>query len=418
MNKIVFISRFSNTIVRERLTLRKNRLQNFIHHLLGKKPILYDDFAIWASDYISEFEKHKEFEIHVVSQHDGMKKPYQKFDYHNIDYHFYKCDGNFITNFLRAKFKLDQRSNYRRNRKKTSEIIKDIQPDLIILCGAENPRYGIAVLDIIKTPIIVILQTLLNDPKRIEYKLGSPYRRKVEYDIFKHANYFCTTSEHAMEVIRSQNNNAVMLPIRFPTHQPVVDVPAEKECDFVFFARYVRKNKGIEDILNALANVKKTHKNVLFNIIGNCEDEYYSLLCNIINENGLQDNVRFLGYFPNIEDSYYHVARAKVVVVPGITAALNSTVRESMLIGMPTICYETEATKEINSGDSCLLTARFCDVEDLSRVMIWAIEHGLEINKIAENGKHYAERMFGNSSIVNGLLKECSLIIEESRNNI
>lgn len=412
MNKIVFISRFSNAMVRENLSLKKYRLRNFLRHIHKEKPIVYDDFALWTTEYIAEFEKHKEIEFHIVAQHRGLKKPFQNFNNNGIHYHFYKCDGNWFSDFFRSKLSLELRSNYFKNRKRTLSIINRIQPDLIILCGAENPHYGTAVLDIKDKPICVILQTLLNDPKRIEMNVGTPYRRHIEVEVFKHANYFCTTSEEAMSFIRSKNKNAVFFPIRFPTHRPTIDIPKEKECDFVFFARNITKNKGIEDVLEALAIVKQSHQNVVLHVIGGCNDEYRSRLDDRINHFGLQNNVRFLGYFQEIEDSYAKVVRAKVVVIPGITAALNSTVRESMLMGMPTICYESDVTIEINSVETNLLTTKWCDVEELAKTMVYALENPNDIQKIAQNGKRYAEKTFGNEAIVNELVESCIKIIK------
>ena len=92
--------------------------------------------------------------------------------------------------------------------------------------------------------------------------------------------------------------------------------------------------------------------------------------------------------------SHLDVAKASIVVVPGITAGLNSTVRESMIMGMPTICYETNETQKINFDDVSLITAPMNDIDALSNLMLFSLEHPSETLRIAKRGKSYAERFF------------------------
>lgn len=400
--RVVFLCHFSNSLVRDQLDLK-----NMPH---GKK---YDDFAIWVSDYIQEFEKHNEFEFWIVAPHRNMRAKKQTFERNGIHYCFFKCDNGRIYSYLNAKFRLYEKTDYRINRKRIKTIIDSIQPNIIVLCGAENPYYSLGVLDIKEIPVYVILQTLLNDPKRIEMGVGTPYRRKSELKVFSHARYFCTYGKNEMDVIRNVNKKAVFLPTRFPSHRPIVNIPENKDYDFVFFARSVRKNKGIEDLLGALSIVKNTHKNVRLNIIGRLEDDYKESLEKVIQKMNISQNINFSGYYLQIKDTFENVAKASIVVIPGITAGLNSTVRESMLIGLPTICYESSASEEINKDKRCLITAKMEDVEDLARQMIFVLDHPEQAEDVALNGKEYAERVFSNEAIVNELLDNCQKIIEK-----
>ena len=416
--KVVFISHFSSPAIRQKLELKTYSLRNLFFMLCGVSAIKYDDFAIWVSDYISEFEKYDNLDVHVIAPHKGMKRDTQSFDMNHVHYHFVKCDGGFLQDAVNKKIKLEQKTNYSTIRKRIKDVIDDINPDIVLLCGAENPYYSLSVLDVKDKPVYVILQTLLNDPKRIEMGLGTAYRRRVEADVFRHACYFCTSDEKAMDIIRQFKSDATFLPAGFPTHRPEVPLPKSKECDFVFFSRVLSKNKGIEDVLEALAMVKKEFPTVSLHIIGGSNTDYKSFLLSEAKRHGVQDNIKFLGYFPNIEDTYTHVAKAKVIVVPGITAALNSTVRESMLMGMPTICYDTSGTKDINKERLCLLTAPLCDTKKLADQMLFALKNEELAHEIARNGKEYAERIFGNAAIVNKLIDNCKQIVDNYYHHI
>lgn len=410
--KIVFICHFSSSEVRDRLILKRHYIRTFLSKFFLGFSFHYHDFAIWVSDYISEFEKHPEFEFHVISPHKGMEKSIQSYSNNGINYHFFCCDGSLAYDFINAKFLIEEKNGYKRNRKKINKIINSIHPDLIVLCGAENPYYSMSVLDINDIPVYVILQTLLNDQKRIEMKVGSASRREVELDIFRHANYFCTSGDKIVSVINKNNNRAVILPAGFPTHRPVLSRPLEKDGDFVFFAKSITVNKGIEDLLRALYFVKKKHNDVVLSVIGGCSSEYRKHLDNLIYNLGVKENVRFLGYFDSINETYSNVIRYKAATVPGITAGLNSTVRESMLMGLPTICYNTAATEEINKQKRSIITAAMENVDDLSRQMLFVLEKPEDAGIIAKNGLEYANSKFGNEGIVNKFLENCQLIIE------
>ena len=411
--KIVFLCHFSNAIIRERLDLKDYNFRKFLYQLKGGDVAIYNDYAIWVSDYIAEFEKHLDYDIHIIAPHYGMRRELQSFEVNGVHYHFYRWNYGIAYSVLDKLFHIEEKNNYVRNRKKISTIIKNVNPDMVILCGAENPYYSLGVLDVMDKPVYVILQTLLNDPKRIEMGVGNAYKRKKENDIFKHAGYFCTSSEKAIAKIKECNSDAVILPAGFPTHRPQVGLPKEKEYDYVFFASSVTKNKGIEDLLHALSLVVKHHGSVMLNVIGVVGSAYNKLLSGLIKELGITNNVHFSGYYQQIEDTFKNVAKAKAVVVPGITAGLNSTVREAMLMGLPTICYETTATKRINGNALCLLTAPMRDIEALANQMLSVVTNSNLARDVADNGKEYAEQFFSNEAIVNKLLDNCKIILNK-----
>lgn len=413
--KIVFLCHFSNPEIRESLELKKYSFRRILGNLLKKELFHYQDFAIWVTDYIVEFEKNNDFEIHIVSPHKGMKQRVTSYERNNVYYHFFKSDSTLCYDWLNARWRIEEKNNYISNRRKIEGIILDIEPDIVLLCGAENPYYSIGVLDIKDKPIYVILQTLLNDTKRIEMGVGSLYRRKIELEIFKHANYFCTSNEKEIKTIKEHNSKAIMLPAGFPTHRPYVKSSKEKEYDFVFFSRIISVNKGIEDLLRSIAAVKKCKRNVSLNIIGGCDLEYRKKLDSIISEYEIQNNVHFAGFYDNINETYSNVAKARIAVLPSITAGLNSTVRESMLMGLPTICYETSAIIHINKEQQCLIVAKMEDIQDLSVKMRWALDNPQQVQRIALNASNYANNYFSNKSIVDRLLQNCKQILEETR---
>lgn len=407
--KIVFLCHVSNSEVREHLDLHDYKLRRLAYKMKGGKT-LYEDFAIWVTDYIEEFEKHPEFEFHIVAPHWGMKRKHQDYERNGISYHFFKCNKGIICTYLDKIFHFQERNNFGENRQLISEIISEINPDMVIVCGAENPYYALGTLDIKDKPVYVILQTLLNDPKRVAAGLATPYKRKMELEIFRHAQYFCTTTEKDINKIKEVNPNAVILPVRFPSHRPVVHIPEKKEYDFVFFAMHIAVNKGIEDVIKALAIVKKKHEGVRLNIIGKCPSDYKESLDMLISQLGLKANVHFSGFYQQIQDTFENVVKAKASLVPGITT-VNSTVRESMYLGMPTIVYDLPGIQVINKEFQCVFAAEVENVEALAKQMLLVLDNPEQAKQVAANGKAYAERVYSNAAIVDKLLEYCRQII-------
>ena len=411
--KVVFLCGFSNRKIREKLSLSNLKWRNWACKIIHHPPFKYSDFAIWVSDYIEEFEKHEEYEFHVLSPHRGMIRKQQDFTLNGIHYHFFKKNSSLFGDLMNARFKLEQISDYYVKRRVIKRLIDRINPDIIVLCGAENPDYSSAVLDVRNKPVYVILQTLLNSKKRIEMGVGSDYRRAIENRIFSHVVYYSTSNKEGIDYISHINNRAQFLSAGFPSHRPVVDINKGKTYDFVFFARGITKNKGIEDAIKALAIVKKEKADVSLAIIGGCEVNYEKTLRGLISALGIESNVDFKGFYPSIDDSYNEVSKSRSALLPGITAGLNSTVREAMLMGMPTICYATSYTDVINVDKCCLITARMNDVEDLAEKMLFTILQHEEAGIIAASGQEYAHLHFSNSAIVDKLLENCKLIVEE-----
>lgn len=411
-DKIVFLCHFSNPDIRERLALKNYRFVNKVLQSLHVQCYNLGDFAVWVSDYIEQFRKYRQYEFHIVAPHIGMKKRREDFQIDGIHYHFYKCNRNVVFDVLNRQFHFDEKSDYQLNRKRIKEIITDIAPKVVCLCGAENPYYSLGVLDLNNTTVFLILQTVLANPKLLAVRGDRiKYRLSKEAEIIRRANYIGYGGQLYYELAHNINPNAVFLHNSFPSHIPP-QVEVDKSFDYGFFASWVSKNKGIEDVIDALSIVVKDYPSSKLEIIGRVKADYLEELQKKINILGLDSNVVFYSYFPNQNDMFKQLQSAKCIVIPGITASLNSTVRESMWLCLPTIVYETDSTILINSEKQNLIVARMEDVEDLSDKMKLLHQNPELIKAVAKNGHSYAQVHFDNKEIVDELVNNFSYIIQ------
>ena len=416
--KIAYICGFSNTTVREHLLLKTNKLRNFLYSLTGHEKSSYFDYAIWNSAFCQEFEKYPEHEFHIVSPHAGMKKSYQEFTINNLKYHFFKSTYSLLRDTVISLFKWRERSVYCDCRKRISAILKKIKPDVVVMCGAEQPYYSPCILDIEGVPVYVLLQTLVSLPELRSVMRYSDVFCKVEDLVFPRMKYVAAGKKYH-DYLKKLNLKNQCLPISFPTYMPGKVDNGEKKYDFIFYASSLSKNKGVEDVLHAYNVVQQRYPSCKILLSGRCDVDYLNYLKSIVNAELIETGqVAFLGLCDNIEDKYKIVQTARFIVLPGITAPLNSTVRESMLMGLPTIVYETAVTKMINNDECRVLEARMEDVNDLAEKMLFAYEHPEAMIEMAQRGEKYAMGHFSNKTISDKLLENVNAIYANYYNGI
>lgn len=400
--KIVLLACFSNAEIRDHLSIGYSGVNRFFRHILKRKGIAERDLSPWVWDYIKVFEQMTDYDFYVISPHAGMANQYQSFNIKGINYYYINRE---LPLFIRLYDKITnylKRTDYLWFRKRIAKIINQIRPDLFILSGAENIDYSIACLDVM-CPKLIILQTLLNSQKRIKHGVGNPYRREMEKRVLSIGNFFAFSDKEEETFIRELNPNALFFPFVYPTSQPPLFPSERKEYDFIFFAGVLSKFKGTSDVIYAFGKVKKKYTSATLAIIGDCPEKYKSELEKGIESTKAKRNIIMLGSFQSHQEMFKYVQKAKYAVLPGITAPLNTTVRESMLLGMPTIVYGNEVTATINSNTTCIVEAIMESVDDLSEKMIFALEHESKMTEIGQCGKKYADSHFSPQAVGNNL---------------
>jgi glycosyltransferase involved in cell wall biosynthesis len=414
--KIAYVCNFSNEEHRSKLHLRDWTFRNRIWQLFNKSAITYKDYAPWNGEFFKSFEKDSSFQFYVIYPHTGVLGRYQKYTINGVVYYAINSDISLFRRVLRWFSKNNNDLAFISTQAIYSSLIKSIKPDLLVICGLEIPECISAYQD--GVPIYAMLQTLLNRDKSIQYSIGTEYTRTLEIETIKKLKYIgCPLEDYFNSAIKI-NPNAYYFKIAFPAIAPPLFDNIKKEFSFVFFAGSVMKNKGVEDAIKAYAIVRKKYPETTLNIIGKCATEYRRQLDVLIQENNLKENVFFSDYFSRFEDVYKQVQKSSYVVLPSITAPFNTTVRESMFMGMPTIVYSTSVTKVINQRTSCLLEARMEDIEDLASKMIFAIENQDVMLAIGRAGKAYAENHLSSESLGLNLIRTFSSIIGKEYYNL
>ncbi len=372
----------------------------------------YIDFAPWISNLLSEFEGMPDIELHVISPHAGLRDYSQSFVQNGVHYYFYSPEESLFLPRLQMRLLGRTHPWYIFTRIYVEKTIQKINPDLVNLFGTENPHYSVAALDIKRVPVFISAQTVYTNPsRRLVSGQCDAYRWNLELKIHKLCSYYGCGSRMHRDLILKNNPEAIIFKMFFPIAKPVLQPNIAKEYDFAFFAAGVSKKKGIEDALEALAMVKRSHPQVSLNVVGGCSNAYQGYLATRLEELDLNDNVKFNGYYPLHSDLLAQVQKSRFALLPVKLDAIPSTIIEAIYLRLPVVTYKTTGTPYLNRKGDAILIAPMNNVAELAKCMLRLLEEPTLGNSLAAQALEMAESEFDNRRIAESFTADYRAVI-------
>jgi glycosyltransferase involved in cell wall biosynthesis len=169
--------------------------------------------------------------------------------------------------------------------------------------------------------------------------------------------------------VRAINPNAELHWINYKIPQlKVLDVV--KTHDLVFYAR-ICKDKGIEDLILALKQIKDDYREVSLLVLGpESSPDYMSYLKQLAEENGVGGSISWLGYQATRDELFRKASAAKISVLPTHHDIIPGTIIESMQLGLPVVSYNVGSISELNDEEECVLLVEKRDIKGLAREVI------------------------------------------------
>jgi glycosyltransferase involved in cell wall biosynthesis len=384
---VAWICHFSNREIQERLGVRR--------------PI--HEFAPWITLGIEEVKKRDDMILHVISPHlwiDGVRS----FSDGSIHYHFFNPGIPRTGRPWPRSFRWDLYTNFYSNRKKISNILKKVNPDIIHLHGAENAYYSYAALDIRNKPVLCTIQGFI--APQVQIAKGQPdlmKRVEVERRIFSNLKHFGVRVRFMYDEIRQWNAQAV-----FHHHEYFYATPEArgmpKEYDVVFFSK-ITKAKGIEDLIAATEIIAKVLPKVRIAVCGRTSASYMRYLHQMCREKGVEKNIDFVGFLPTQDDLFDVVDKARVCVLPTYNDTIPGTIIESMFLKVPVVTYDVGGISDLK--DVKPPVAHIVQVGDVPAVadrvvrLLGDVEHR---NAMASNALKYAARRWCSSNSMDEIM--------------
>lgn len=375
--KVALICHFSVPQIRAELDLYNGKKRN------------YRDYGLWNVNIINGLKSQDNIELHVIVPHRGMKHAIQEFTLDNVFYHFFWQELPFPWMQIEQKLFPQSKRNFPRNRKIVKNFINKIKPDIVNLIGAENPYYSITALDVSDAPVILHCQTVYANPDRIR-NTGKIVQQRwdVELQLFHHIPYIACTGRMYYDLIKGYEPRAIMFPRKWPVSKyPVIkDVPPK--YDFAYFARYLSKNKGFDNAIEAIAKAIKVHPEMKILAVGTWDGDrdYFEKM---IDELGIRNNIEIHSSFSEYTDMLQYVKQARFALLPIKMDVLSGTIMEALSMGMPVVTCRTSGTPSLNKKRETVLISDIGDDEALANNMLKLYEsHKLEV-KLRQNGIIY-----------------------------
>jgi len=409
--KLVIICNFSNPKIQKKLHLRMSCCEFFLRKLLKKQvdiKKMADEYGIWNTNAFCEYEKLvDEVELHVVAPHSYLVPGLQEFELNGIWYHFFQNEDCLFINRLKNKLPFISKSHsYRRNRNYIRQYIEHIKPDIVYLIGAENPFYSLSALDIPHTiPVVVHLQTLMNDP---EFEKNYPIshenymlRAENELKVLSRADFIATDVYKFVHIIRSSLlPNALILKSLLALGENIeINKRVNKEYDFVYFAGNI--NKAFDLALEGFALAYRKNNQITLRVVGFYGAPYKEAIDTRIRELGLQGSISFTGLLPTHADVLNEIQRAQYALLPLKIDITSSTIREAMACGLPVVTtITTDGTPMLNEQRETVLLSAIGDHQALADNMLKLINDSSLAERLRVNGELLMKERYGNFAAV------------------
>ena len=168
---------------------------------------------------------------------------------------------------------------------------------------------------------------------------------------------------------------------------PKLDVlDVEKTHDLVFYAR-ICKDKGIEDLILALKQVKIDYREVTLLVLGpESSPAYMSFLKQLAEDYGVGDSISWLGYQSSQNELFRKASSAKISVLPTHHDIIPGTIIESMQLGLPVVSYNVGSISELNDEEECVLLVEKGDIKGLAREVVRLLSSDDLYQTIRERG--------------------------------
>lgn len=290
------------------------------------------------------------------------------------------------------------------------KIIKKLKPDVVLSYTIKPNIYGGFVCRSLRIPFIanvtglgtaVANESLLQKVLVMFYKSAFKEVSCVFFQNESNKNFFIN---HGINLKRYKVIPGSGVNISEFSYQ---EYPENNEkLKFLFIGRIMR-DKGIEEFMEAAKRLKKIYKNLQFDVLGPCEEEYRDKIEllqreKIITYHGVKNNVR------------EYLAKCNAVIHPSYHEGMSNVLLEAAATGRPMIASNIPGCREIFDEGVSGFGFNVKDVDSLVNAINKFIRLPYEKKKamgIAARKK--VENEFNRNIVINEYLKEVNRIMEE-----
>lgn len=289
-------------------------------------------------------------------------------------------------------------------------LIRRIKPDVVLSYTIKPNIYGGIICRVLRTPFIANvtgLGTAVGNESILQRVLVTLYKsafKKADCIFFQNESNKEFFVNHGISLRRYKVIPGSGININeFPYQEYPKD---DNTLRFLFIGR-IMKDKGIEELIEAAKRIKEQNKNIQFDALGFCEDEYKDKVeilqkKKIIIFHGVKDNVReFLGNTHAVIHPTYHEGMSNVLL-------------EAASTGRPILASNIPGCKEIFDEGVSGFGFEPKNIDSLTQTIHKFVKLSNEERiTMGKAGRNKVEREFDRSIVVNAYLEEINRALED-----
>ncbi|MFZ3059377.1 MAG: glycosyltransferase family 4 protein [Candidatus Methanoperedens sp.] len=242
-----------------------------------------------------------------------------------------------------------------------------------------------------RTPVVITWHEVWGD-YWYEY-MGSPgfFGKQVEYIVSKIvSNYIAVSNmtKNGLELLGVNGNKIHIVPNGIDLKRISIIPPSPDECDIIFVGRLIRE-KNVDVLLEAVANVRETMPGVKCHIIGDGPEK--ERLVELAFNLGLSQNVRFFEFI-EYDDVIAKIKSSKILALPSSREGFGIVVIEAFACGVPVItvkCPWNAAYELVNEKTGIVVNLEAAEIGSAICSLIKDASHR---ERMADAAKNEAEK--------------------------
>ncbi|PKP60272.1 MAG: hypothetical protein CVT89_00145 [Candidatus Altiarchaeales archaeon HGW-Altiarchaeales-2] len=332
---------------------------------------------------VNELKKYSNVEIHVITTEIMWKDVTKIVD--NVTIHYLASPPlpRFTT--------INTIDRYR-----TIKKIKELKPDVVHAHMSSNGYYALKS----GFPNVITIHGYVKDeydPKVQPGLLGMIRRRAalpMEEYVFKHAKILTVLSFYTQKKIEPFCKGEIHI-IPNGIERGWISIQNKEKEGRILFVGRISPIKRIEHLLHAVKKLKNNIKNVELHIVGNFNENiscYFDSLQKFIKENGLSENVKFMGALHG-NDLKREYSECSVFVITSQIEAFPTVILEAMVSGKPVVATNVGGIPYLIKNRETGFLFEYGNINDLADKITNLLNNKKLRCKMGENGKKLAMKL-------------------------
>ncbi len=164
------------------------------------------------------------------------------------------------------------------------------------------------------------------------------------------------------------------------------------------------KDKGIRELLNVIPRICQEFNHVVFELLGDYEEEDRSLFELQIEYLQKEGMIRYYGYQENVCE---YIQRAHMLIHPSYHEGMSNVILESAATGRPVIACDVPGCREIVQDGRTGMLCEPKEEESLYRSIHTMLKKSTqEREEMGQAGREYVENHFSRTLVVDAYLEE------------